>query len=145
MLRQSRLAALLVIALTAPFTYAQRASELPWMTGDRLVKLMGNVDPATVGWTPDSPFRSQAIAAEYRALANGEFVTGYIHAVHDASEGKEWCWANHRPKPDELDADVRHTLRRMSDAQLARNAADLIVEHWRKKYPCIKTLSGSRN
>ena len=106
------------------------------MTGERLVKLMGNVDSASLTWTPESPFRSRAIAAQYRDLVNGEFVNGYIQAVHDTSEGKAWCWSESKPKPDEMDADIRHTLQRMTDAQLQRNAADLIVEHWRKKYPC---------
>lgn len=133
---------LLAVTLAASSSYAQRADELPWVSGERLVKLMGNVDPATVSWTPDSPFRSRAIAAEYRDLVNGEFVNGYIHAVHDASEGKAWCWTQYKPKPDEIDADVRHTLRRMTDAQLKRNAAELIVEHWRKKFPCAIDSSG---
>lgn len=127
---------ILALVLATPASQAQRADVAPWMTGERLVKLMGNVDPASVIWTPDSPFRSRAIAAEYHDLVNGEFVHGYIQAVHDASEGKQWCWSQHKPKPHELDADVRHTLQRMTDAQLKRNAADLIVEHWHKKFPC---------
>lgn len=134
--RVRQAALLLAIALAASISQAQRADVTPWMTGERLVKLMGNVDPATVSWTPDSPFRSRAIAAEYRDLVNGEFVHGYIHAVHDASEGKAWCWSQYKPKPHEMDADVRHTLQRTTAAQLKRSAAELIVEHWRKKYPC---------
>jgi hypothetical protein len=116
---------------------AQPAATIPWMTGERLVKLLGNVDPANVHWTPDSPFRTRAIAAEYRDMSNGEFVHGFIQGVHDATEGKEWCWSKrYQPHPDELEADAREALQRMPDAQLKRNAADLIVGVWRKRWPC---------
>lgn len=127
---------LLIVVVQAQASHAQPIAELPWMTGERLVKFLGNVDPRTVHWTPDSPFRSRAIAAEYHDLANGEFVHGYIQATHDASEGKEWCWTQYKPKPDELIDDARRSLQRMTDAQLKRNAAELIVEVWRKKFPC---------
>jgi hypothetical protein len=123
-------------ALALPAS-AQHANVLPWMTGARLVKLLGNVDPGTVTWTADSPFRSRAIAADYLDRVNREFVHGYIHAVHDATEGKTWCWSDkYQPHADELEADARDALQRMPDDQLRRNAADLIVEVWRKKWPC---------
>lgn len=61
---------LLGAALALP-AQAQHADTLPWMTGAALVKLMGNVDPRTVAWSPDSPFRSQAIAAEFLDRKNG--------------------------------------------------------------------------
>jgi len=130
--------AVLLIALTlvTPGGQAQPAATMPWMTGESLVKLLGNVDPRTVSWTPDSPFPSRAVAAEFKDMVNGEFVHGYIQAVHDATEGRQWCWSQYKPKPDELEADARHSLQRMSDAQLKRNAADLIVEVWRKTWPC---------
>lgn len=127
---------LLGLAITAP-CHAQPVASVPWMTGERLVKLLGNVDPAAVSWTPDSPFRSKAIAAEYLDMSNGEFVRGYIQAVHDASEGRDWCASKkYQPSPHELEEDARRTLQRMSDAQLKQNAAELIVEIWRKKWPC---------
>ncbi|MBQ5948270.1 Rap1a/Tai family immunity protein [Massilia sp. ST3] len=115
---------------------AQEASTNPWMTGERLVKLMGNVNPAELAWTPESPFPSSAMAAEYRDMLNGEFVQGYLHALHDASEGKEWCWSRHKPKPDTLISAATHSLQRMPAHQLERNAADLVIEVWRKTWPC---------
>ena len=127
---------LLVLAI-APAYPAEAGAAPPAMTGERLVKLMGNVDPASVDWREDSPFRSRAIAAEYMDLANGEFVRGYIQAVYDAAEGKGWCWdGRYRPKLHELESDARHTLQRMPTVQLKRNAADLIVEVWKKMWPC---------
>jgi hypothetical protein len=135
---------LLGLVLGAP-CLAQPAATTPWMTGERLVKLMGNTDPSTVRWAPDGPFRTRAIAAEYIDMSNGELVHGFIQGVHDATEGKDWCWSKqYKPLADELVADARHSLQRMSDAQLKRNAADLIVEVWRAKWPCAAVQRRSR-
>ena len=130
--------AILAVSLALASTCnAQPAAVTPWMTGERLVKLLGNVDPGTVNWTPDSPFRTRALAAEYQDVRNREFVRGLIHGVHDATEGKAWCWsARYKPAPDELEEDARRALQQMSNTQLKRNAADLIVEGWRTKWPC---------
>jgi hypothetical protein len=132
-----RAALLLLAGAVALPAVAQHADALPWMTGERLVKLLGNVNPATINWTADSPFRTRAAAAEYQDRINGEFVHGYIQAVHDATEGKAWCWSEkYQPDPDELEADARHALQRMPESRLKRNAAVLIAEVWRNKWPC---------
>lgn len=124
------------VAFVAPAS-AQHADVLPWMTGERLLKLLGNVDPRTLNWTPDSPFRTRAVSAEQLDRVNAEFVRGYIQAVHDATEGKAWCWSDrYHPKPDELEDDARNALQRMTSAQLKRNAADLVTEVWLKQWPC---------
>lgn len=107
------------------------------MTGEALVKLMGNVDPAHVSWSPASPFRTRAIAADYIDMSNGEFVRGFIQGVHDATQGKEWCpGAQVRPLPHEMDADARSALQRLPAAQRKLGAADLIVAAWRTSWPC---------
>lgn len=117
---------------------AQPGAPSPQMTGEALVKLMGNVDPADVSWSPESPFRTRAIAAEYIDMSNGELVRGFIQGVHDATRGKEWCpGAQVSPMPDELDADARRTLQRLSTAELRRGAAELIVAVWRKTWPWV--------
>lgn len=131
-----RAALVLVLASIAPATQAQPAADLPWMTGVSLVKKLGNVDPRTVHWTRESPFPSPAVAAQFQDMVNGEFVQGYISALRDATEGKEWCWSPYQPKPHILLEDATRSLQTMTDAQLKRNAADLIVEHWRAKFPC---------
>lgn len=134
-----------VSLLLAAASNAQPAAVTPWMTGARFVKLLGNVDPATVNWTPDSPFRTRAIAAEFEDVRNREIVHGFIQGVHDATEGKGWCWsARYKPAPDELENDVRSALQQMSDTQLKRNAADLIVEVWRARWPCPADPSSKR-
>jgi len=127
---------LLGLMLVAP-CLAQPAAPSPEMTGEALVKLMGNVDPARVSWSPASPFRSRAIAAEYIDMANGEFVRGFIQGVRDATQGREWCpGAQVRPLPHEMDADARRALQGLPGAQLKRAAANLIAEVWRKAWPC---------
>lgn len=127
---------LLSFVSAASYCHAQPAPEITRMTGERLVKLMGNVDPSTVHWTTDSPFPNRAIAAQYRDMVNGEFVHGYIQAVHDASEGREWCWSHSKPKPHILVEDAKRHLQQLPNARLGRTAAALIVEHWRQQFPC---------
>jgi hypothetical protein len=135
--------AIALAAVVAMPCAAQHANKLPWMTGEHLVKLWGNVDPSAVVWSASSPFRTRAIAAEYQDMANGELAHGYILGIHDATEGKAWCWNDkYQPHPDELESDVRNALQRMPDAQLKGNAAELITEVWRKKWPCPNNLQG---
>lgn len=134
--RAGHLALALVLASVAPVTQAQPAAEIPWMTGASLVKKLGNVDPRAVHWTRESPFPSPAIAAQFQDMVNGEFVQGYISALRDGTEGKEWCWAPYQPKPHTLIEDATRSLQTMTDAQLNRSAADSIVGHWRAKFPC---------
>lgn len=137
---RSNLFLALALAMCAPPAPAQPVASAPWMTGGRLVKLLGNTDPATVAWDASSPFRSRAWAAEHLDRTNGEFVHGYIQGVHDATEGKQWCWhAKYMPAPDELVMAARNALQRMPAEQLSRNASDLIVEVWRAKWPCTTT------
>jgi hypothetical protein len=123
--------------LVAAPCIAVSAAPSPQMSGEALVKLMGNVDPAQVSWSPTSPFRTRAIAAEYIDMSNGEFVRGFIQGVYDTTQGKEWCpGAQVRPMPHEMDADARSALQRLPAAQLKMGAADLIVAAWRKSWPC---------
>jgi hypothetical protein len=131
---------LLLVALVAA---AMPASAASWLTGEQLVKLLANADPASVAWTDDSPFRTRAIAAQYLDMSNGEFVRGYIQAVHDATEGRDWCAGKQvKPLPHELADDARRALQRMPAAQLKLNAAELITHAWRQKWPC---RSGQRS
>ena len=137
----SRVAALVAMAWPTSFAQAQPAAEIPWMTGANLVKRLGNVDPRTVQWTRESPFPSPAVAAQFQDMVNGEFVQGYISALRDTTEGRKWCWAPYRPKPHILLQDTTRSLQKMTAAQLKRSAADLIVEHWRAKFPCAGDLA----
>lgn len=89
----------------------------PWMTGAELLRKLS------------SP--TEAHEAEL-----------YIKGAHDASERREWCFADRtgkapaRPRPPDLQAFVRNGLRAMPAAALKRNAADLLIEMWQEKWPC---------
>lgn len=120
-----RAAILLCMALLPPVA-AQPVKEAPWMTGELLLKMVtyragvkNNFD-----LTPD----------EY---VNAERARAYIEGVHDMSEGKAWCYSRrYEPGPDALLDDIYVGLRKLPPQLLKRNAADLIVEIWRKKWPC---------
>jgi hypothetical protein len=89
----------------------------PWMTGAQLVQKLSS--PA------------EARDAEL-----------YIKGAHDATERKEWCFADRsgkappKPRPPDLQAFVLNGLHALPPAELKRNAADLIIELWQDKWPC---------
>ena len=118
--------ALLVgLAITLPCA-AQPVAVAPWMTGGRLVEMIA-FPPSAKGNFDLT--REQFLAAEQARL--------YIEGVHDATEGKSWCYSErHRPGPDALRDQAEVGLRALPREQLKRNAADLIVEIWRSKWPC---------
>jgi hypothetical protein len=68
-------------------------------------------------------------------ILKGEFAKGYLAGIADATQGKVWCitWVK---KPDEIDADVFHALRKLPQERLREKASVLIVEVMGKKYPC---------
>lgn len=128
---------LLALALATPASQAQRVAVAPWMTGERLLKRLESVDPASVPWGPDSKISRDELAYHH-TVANVEFVQGYVAALHDATEGKAWCYNEKYkiPKPDTFWDESRWGLRRLSPEQLKQSAPDLLVEIWRQKWPC---------
>ncbi|WUR15013.1 Rap1a/Tai family immunity protein [[Empedobacter] haloabium] len=130
------LTGLLVLLSLVESANAQRAIR-PWrLTGAQLVQRLGNVDPSTVPWSAQSSLPSRALAAQWIDANNGHFVLGYFQAVRDLTEGKSWCWSPVETKPDEMWDAVRIRLQRMTDAQLKRDGADLIVEVLQERWPC---------
>lgn len=68
---------------------------------------------------------------------NAERARAYIEGVHDLSEGKSWCYSQrYEPGPDALLDDIYVGLHKLPPQLLKGNAADLIVDIWRKKWPC---------
>jgi hypothetical protein len=105
---------------------AQPVSVAPWMTGERFLEL--------AKWPPGAKDNFDLTPTQYR---DQQMAKMYIHGVHDASEGKAWCYSvKYRPKPDVLEDDVISGLQQLSPAQLKRNAADLFIEIWRRRWPC---------
>lgn len=111
--------------LAAGACMAQPANVAPWLTGARLLTML-TYPPGkgTFDLTPE----------QYADKENARF---YIDAVHDATEGKAWCYSErYRLGPLVLHEDVVIGLRALPPAQLQRNAAELVTEIWRKKWPC---------
>lgn len=102
--------------------HAQPVAITPWMTGQRLVHLYEARRPG------------ETMGAEKLREMQAE---AYVDGVHDATEGKGWCYSEkYKPKPATIQGHVIWDLRAMSAEQLKRNAADLIVELLQKRYPC---------
>lgn len=105
---------------------AQPAAQAPWMTGERLLQL--------VTFRPGVKNNFDLTPAEF---VDAERARAYIEGVHDLSEGKSWCYSQrYQPGPDALLDNVYTDLRSLSPAQLKRNAAELIVEIWQRRWPC---------
>lgn len=116
-------AALVAGLLMAAPCVAQPISQAPWMTGERLARLI------SYGSLPG--VRSAEKDLDFERARH------YIDGVHDLSEGKFWCYSSgHQPGREALQSDVAVGLKRMPSDQLQRNAAELIVEIWQKRWPC---------
>lgn len=135
--------AAMLLALMFTLPSAQAVTPAPRMTGESLLKRLEGVDPATVPWKPDSNFSREELAYLH-TVTNVEYVQGYIAALYDATEGKAWCYSTKYkvPKPDTFWDESQWGLNRFPPAQLKRNAADLLVEIWREKWPCLPSHRG---
>lgn len=136
-LKQCRLSLVLLLAVTLAISAAHAVAPAPRMTGERLLKRLESVDSSSVPWGADSKFSREELAYLH-TVTNIEFARGYVEALYDATEGKEWCYdGKHKiPKPDTFWDESRWGLYRLSPERLKRNAADLLVEIWREKWPC---------
>jgi hypothetical protein len=116
---------------------AQPAAVVSWMTGARLLKKLEPVSPQDVPWTPKSAVSREELAALH-TNTNIEFARGYVAALHDATVGKTWCFdAQHQTPNDEDFWDTsRWRLAGLPVDQRQRNAAELLPEIWRAKWPC---------
>lgn len=127
----------LVLAMVCTIPCSQAAEPAPRMTGERLLKRLEPVDPATVAWGPKSKGTREELAYLH-TTKNIEYVQGYFAALYDATEGKGWCYnaKSKNPKPDTFWDESKWGLHRLPPAQLKRNAAELLVGIWREKWPC---------
>lgn len=120
------IACFLALAL-AEHAHAQTVAQAPWMSGARLLDLARWPDGAhdSLDLTPP-----QQLAQQQAKL--------YIAGVHDATEGKNWCYGAQRPKPAAIEDAALAALRALPRAQRKRNAADLIVQAWAARWPCTR-------
>lgn len=120
-----RAAFLLCLAVALP-AGAQPVSAVPWMTGERLLKM--------VTFPPGTKGNFDLTREQYLEAQRARY---YIEGVHDNSEGKSWCYSErYQPGPDALLDDIYSGLRKLPPARLKRNAADLITEIWATRWPC---------
>jgi hypothetical protein len=119
--------ALTLIALAVALSVnSEQAGAAPWMTGERLLELL-TYRPGVKGNFDLTP--KEYLDAERARL--------YIEGVHDNSEGKSWCYGTrYQAGPDAMREAVEMALPKLSREQLKRNAADLIIEIWGKRWPC---------
>lgn len=132
-----------VMAAAAAASQAQSVSRAPWVTGELLLKRLEPVSPSAVPWSSSSKMSREELA-DLHTQTNVEFVQGYIAGLHDATEGKVWCYnvRYQNPKPDTFWDESRWGLHRLTPAQLKGNAADLLAGVWRAKWPCPASADG---
>jgi hypothetical protein len=93
------------------------ARQVPWLTGADLLRKLDS--PTDTGSAQD-----------------------YIRGVYDATEHHDWCAigpdgkALPRPRPVDLQANVRAALASLPAAELHRNAGDILRLMWQDKSPC---------
>jgi hypothetical protein len=122
-------AALPALAIAQPVTVA------PWMTGMRLLRMHAG-DGAAVIHDGTGKF-TRADLIDYHDSKSREAAAAYLDGVHDATEGKSWCYSTTtRPKPAVIKDAALDALRALPADQLQRNAADLLVQAWADKWPC---------
>lgn len=126
-----------VAAILAFPVAAQRASIAPWVTGEILLKKLEPVSPKDVPWSPQSGVTREELAAIH-THTNVEYVRGFIDALHDATEGKAWCYSDKYqvPKPAAFWDESRWGLGRLPATERKRSASELLPEIWRAKWPC---------
>lgn len=64
-----------------------------------------------------------------------EVVRGYLNGIKDATEGSAWCYVGNL-HPDELDTILVMALERLPAYARKANAAPLVVDVLKQKYPC---------
>lgn len=126
----------LLLALGFAASTVDAGALTPRMSGERLLK---QLEPVEAGAIAEAAGKfSKDELASLRTMRNVEFVQGYLAAVFDQTEGTAWCYdpKSKTPKPDTLWDESRWALHRFSATQLKRNAAELLTEIWREKWPC---------
>lgn len=127
--------ALLLAVAVSSAALGQPVTVAPWMTGARLLGLYA-AEPSRAIAGPYGKY-SEAERVAVRETVSKASAAAYVDGVHDATEGKAWCYSvKASPHPDELQSEALWGLRALPPEQLKRNAADLIVDIWRKKWPC---------
>lgn len=70
-----------------------------------------------------------------KALVDRELALGYGAGVADATQGNTWCDTS-RVKTIEIDSELAHEIRKLSPTRLRQDAASLIIEILKIRFPC---------
>lgn len=107
-------------ALSASFSYS--------VTGEMLVRKFEGPAPHSNDRLKGNDYLDREVAR------------GYISGVKDATEGTAWC-ARGKFKPDELDSELVATVKKLPAEKLRGNAAPLVLDVLRAKFPCSANRS----
>lgn len=121
----------LCFVLTIPICVAQPAKVAPRMTGQQLVDQFQG--------PPEEYGKMSGRTFTYHQLAQG-----YLDGINDATEGKLWCYSG-RWKPDERDHALILQMSKLPPEVLKGNAAPLVIDFLRKKYPCPAAAPAKEN
>lgn len=78
-----------------------------------------------------------------RTFAYHQLAKGYLDGINDATEGTVWCYTG-RWKSDERDHALIIELAKLPPEVLRGNAAPLVLDLLREKYPCPAGLTKKR-
>jgi hypothetical protein len=98
------------VAVAAPSPYT--------LSGDQFVKMMAPADPTG-----------------YEYLQR-EKAYSYLDGMRDATEGSAWCDLPHQLKTTDLAYELADDLAKLPPIERKRNAAVLLLEQLKKRYPC---------
>ena len=112
----------LCLALPVASAIAQPADLAPRLSGKSLVEqFLGPPE--------------EAKEMKARTFAYHQHAKGYLDGINDATEGSLWCYTG-RMKPHERDLALIVELAKLPPSTLRENAAPLVLDFLRRKYPC---------
>lgn len=127
----------LLLLLGGALALSAAARPAPWVSGEQLLRKLEPVSPQEVPWSPQSRASREELAAVH-THANIEYVRGYVEALHDATEGKAWCYSDkyQAPNPEAFWDESRWGLARLSALERKRSASESLPAIWHAKWPC---------
>lgn len=106
----------LLVMLVAPSVSA--APYAPTLSGDQFVNIMSRPQPLS-----------------HLDYLEREKAYSYLDGARDQAEGREWCDRN-QLKTHDLAQELASDIRKLPADARKRNAAVLLIEQLRRKYPC---------
>lgn len=118
--------AVLIVALVSFILHSGAAAPrkpVPRLTGQEFVERYFN--------SVNIPASQQSA----KMLVERELALGYMAGAADAAQGHAWCDKG-RVKTIEIDSGLAHEMRKLPAQALGRDAASLIIDLLKKRFPC---------